>query len=271
ARNVGIDTAPGKYITLHDRPDYVEQDYFSELDRMDYEDKYLIVFSYGVLGASDDKVDKRFDAIEKEKDSKKRLELLLSNREIMQPWNKRFKRSIINRCHLRFIETLQIGEDFNFCLAYAMQCKTIDVNIKKIYMEDVTNTYSLSRKYRPKLDTQMKAVFQYASETIRSSSIKEEEKNIFLSIIDYLYIRNVFSCIAEEFKLSSSSSNYRKDSTKIKKTCEQFANPLSQTYCNIIHKMLRKLLQRKCYFIFYAVAYCVKGRNYKRYLGESSS
>lgn len=269
ARNVGLESAKGEYIVFLDSDDYMDRDYFFELDRMDDADSDLVVFAYRNHGDLTSGNNERYETIAQAESSEKRLESLLLGREIMPPWNKQFKRSIIEQNHLRFNETLQIGEDFNFCLAYAMQCQTISVSGKAIYIEDVTDAYSLSRKYRPHLDTQMQAVFHRVAATIQESDVGEVEKSRLLAITDYLYIKNIFSCISEEFKKNAPS--YKKDRTRVKRVCKQFSKPLSRSYCSAIHRVLRGLLNCKCYFVFYVASVLVKGRAYRKYMEESTS
>ena len=257
ARNTGLDAAQGTYITFVDSDDYVREDYFQVLDRCG--DCDLLVFCHHVLGADDSHLPVLFSNLQP-LGATQRLELLLSSRRIMSPWDKRFQRSVIEKYHLRFLEGMHIGEDFNFCMAYAVRCRDIQIESEQIICNDVTGENSLSRKYRPRLDLQMREVFTQIVQTIRNSLQPVNEKARLLAIADYLFVKNVFSCISEEFKQKRLS--YRTDSARIHEICNCFRYELSESRVNLIHRILRTALKWKFYYPFYLVSYWVKGRKY---------
>ncbi len=258
ARNAGLDAAQGTYITFVDSDDYVREDYFRILDQT--EDCDLLVFCHHVLGADDGHLPTLFSELETCKDQQ-RLELLLSSRRIMSPWDKRFRRSIIEVNHLRFLNGMHIGEDFNFCMAYAVECDEIRVEPEQIIYNDVTGEDSLSRKYRPLLDLQIINVFTHVADTITISDNSEKKKQKLLAIADYLFVKNVFSCISEEFK--QKKLRYLTDRKQIVEICNNFRQPISDQYVNVIHRMLRLALAWKLYYPFYLVSYWVRGRKYQ--------
>lgn len=257
ARNTGLDAAKGTYITFVDSDDYVREDYFQVLDQ--HNDCELLAFCHHVLGADDSHLLPLFSELQK-LSSPQRLELLLNSRRIMSPWDKRFQRRIIESHHLRFLDGLSVGEDFNFCMAYTVHCSDIQIESEQIICNDVTGENSLSRKYRPHLDLQMLDVFTHIGRTIRNSPQPDELKARLLAAADYLFIKNTFSCISEEFKQKKLS--FWKDRKQIADICNTFRQPLSDRRVNLIHRALRLALTWKLDYPFYLVSYWVKGRKY---------
>lgn len=259
ARNAGLAHANGTYITFVDSDDFVSGDYFKVLDEADGSD--LLVFAHENVGGLPLDETKLFSELQQMDAAEERLALLLASRKIMSPLNKRFKTDIIRNKGIRFLPNMHTGEDFNFCMAYSVCCKSIAISCEQIICVDISDQNSLSRKYRPELDKKLRIVFEQVADTIHGSPLEEQQKRQLLSITDYLYVKHVFSSISEEFK--KKRLRYPGDRRRIIEICEQFRQPISNVRCNIIHSTLRAALKWKLYFPFYWVSYVVKGRKYK--------
>ncbi|MDO4491764.1 MAG: glycosyltransferase [Lachnospiraceae bacterium] len=255
ARNAGINAAIGDYILFVDSDDYVSGNYFEQLDGFSNED--LCVFSIGILGTDDTDAD-RLNHFDSNSGFGNQLVSLITTRRILSPINKRFKKSIIEKNRIQFVSDFAIAEDFDFCMNYSVHCKSAAVCLEVLYQVDVSDQNSLSRKYRPYLTEQLKAVFLHIEELITASSMQPEDKQKILSAVDYLYARNVVACFAEESK--NGSASYFRMRKQYKEISSSFSNIIgeSERYINRIHKIARFMIRKKLTFAIYCIAYLIK-------------
>ena len=124
ARNIGLDYAKGEWVVFVDADDFVKEPYLTHL--LEHSQKQVdLVISYAEIHDGND--------IRKESYPSKLVDD--TNFESMfiendmhwhtSPWSKLYKRSIIEKHHLRFCEGMHIGEDAVFLYSYMLYSNKI--------------------------------------------------------------------------------------------------------------------------------------------------
>lgn len=130
ARNTGIDNASGNLITFIDSDDWVEDAYLQMIfDEIGYSD---ILFFGSVWHYEDGCIrSMSFKNSVYEKDIEQGMLALLKNNININylgfTWNKAFRKDIIDRYHIRFVERLSFSEDEVFTLDYCKHVKTLKI------------------------------------------------------------------------------------------------------------------------------------------------
>lgn len=266
ARNRGLSLAASEFISFVDSDDYVMPGYFEVLDRIGRRD--LLVFDRCHTGGSardDAPVFERLSAMTDPGDT---LELLMSSKKIMQPWNKCFRLELIRRHDIRFDESLRIGEDFAFCMAYAVRCGSIAVSREKAYCVDVSDGGSLSRRYRRDLAEQLCSVAEHVEHSIRTADLPQPLRERLLARLDELDSRNMLMSIAEAFKAAPfGTPGHRRRTAEV---CRLFRREFSCRRLGKQHAILRLLLRLRLHFVLYTLAWAVRGRHYGAARKEAS-
>ena len=211
-RNKGLDLSSGKYVTFIDSDDLVSPDYIKELKKVLKEDADIYI--YDVTRLKTGKNPKEYES---------RLKGLVDMKEYMTTnsdeflkanisywvWNKVFKKSIIEKCRLKFKNIY--GEDEDFCSNYMLNIDNLFFINKKLYYYIINetslsesksilyatpfttvtnNNYAIFDKYNGNFECLLKDVMTmfevgYAnSNDIKDRALLEKQKKIVISKIN---------------------------------------------------------------------------------------
>ena len=243
ARNAALDIAKGDYILFVDSDDYVESNYFDEIEKF-AERNSLIVFTAIQKKPNGDKkreiknLDNSYSIFEKTK-------YLISSRIINTVWSKIFDRGLIEKYNMRFGEKFVPAEDFAFSMQYLLLCENVLVINNSIYVYDERNLNSLSRGRKKNLINIYPLVFDAVYNDIINSKFSKEEKDELLLIWDKLHVDSFGTCVMEEIKYNNLSK--KGIINEIAVLCDKFYSGYKggYGYYDIIHFTMRLCIKHK--------------------------
>lgn len=236
ARNSGLNMAVGDYILFVDSDDYVTEDYFEKFEREDLPSGWLI-YTNCVLNSNGIQHQniKNLNANEPYFDT---LKYLLYSRVLNGSCTKKYSRTIIENCQLRF-EDMVPAEDFIFSLQYALHCKTIIVCDESVYVNDQRGDNSITRSRKYGLIDVYPKIFDRAFELVEHSKLTAKQKKQLYLILDKLHVDSFGTCVMEELKDTNTSA--MEIQKRIRVLCKKFYEqyPCKYGYKNFIHFCMR--------------------------------
>lgn len=139
ARNAGLDGATGEFVMFCDSDDWADPAWCACLME-NYQPEQLTVcdFYWDEVPALSHR---------EPTETVKKQDYLHQSKLMCGPWNKLFSRKVMEEHHIRFSETLSLGEDFVLCLTY-LGAISGDVRYvyRQLYHYDTSEEGSLSRR-----------------------------------------------------------------------------------------------------------------------------
>lgn len=132
ARNLGIQKANGDYISFVDSDDYVTTDYVKTL-LLETQSNKDVYFFKGIIVSKKIFLNKEHWIGELNQKTKEDVakNILLGKSNV--PWDKAYKREIIDNYNIRFKENISLGEDWIFSMDFIEKCESYRSIPKGLY------------------------------------------------------------------------------------------------------------------------------------------
>lgn len=138
ARNQALSMAEGEFIIFLDADDYLLNMWYETAMEGVHKNCDFVVYDF-VKKYEDGKEERVNYHLSNDRAE---FEALLLTSDLMNPcWSRIYRKSIIERNHVRFDEAVSIGEDFLFTLEYFQCCKSVSViHTPYLYKEEMCDS-----------------------------------------------------------------------------------------------------------------------------------
>ncbi len=195
ARNEALRRAEGEFIIFLDADDYLLKEWYEAALEGTWENCDFVVYDF-VKKYEDGKEDRVEYNLSGDRTA---FETLFLTSDLMNPcWSRIYRKSIIERNHVCFDETVSVGEDFLFTLEYFKCCKSISViHTPFLYKEERADSVMHGidvKKYMRDDSKVLAARMQYMEEYPNTKSYVKECYLLHFKAITNLLLQSVSCC-----------------------------------------------------------------------------
>lgn len=231
-RNFGLKYAKGKYVFFLDSDDYLEFDCIANMVEVAKNDK-LIVTGFNI----DDMMQGNVSIPQQYSGSYDNLHSYLLDfhkyfaTKFNFVWGKLYKRDVIEKHHLRFVDGLSLAEDVLFNIEYYRHCSEGVVQMAyNGYYYRQSDSSTLSKKYNPKIfdwkETTYRAVRDYLVE--HDAMTIENRTHLYSNILGNLFYSTNLLALQESESISVKRDLIsRYASTELAKETYKYAKQIS--------------------------------------------
>lgn len=261
ARNFGVDKSNGKYILFVDSDDSISSDFLEKIDNILDENDYDYIVFNKIFNKNNKTINKTRNGLKIAKDRDRTIYIvsrLIVNKTINSPYAKVYKKSIIKENDIRFIENINIAEDWNFNIIYSLNVKSIYVSGDYVYNVSLDNDNSLSRtKFSEEKREQIEIATRNTREAVSDSKLSDDNRKTITSTLNFEKISNVYSQAKIDYRNGLSRKqriiNTKNRCKEIKKEkiiipkymyCWLIALPVKLRMCTFINLFAEYLVNR---------------------------
>lgn len=240
ARNKGLNVAKGKYIVFVDSDDEVTENYLWNMMRID--ESVDIVIS-GVRNIVNMLTHHQLQ-YETKKITNLQTEDILnmsSDKSLNFIYAKRFKKSLIQKHHIQFNPTINLGEDTLFVAEYSLYSNTIqyisNVDYYYYYKYETVTLSSIDEKYVEKLDMVNEVIANTLEEKYYGIKDSVEWNNRCFSVYHYMIF----------FVLQNSQYTYREKNSMLSEILKRKKFKVYRKYLNVYMEDESWIIQKLIY------------------------
>ncbi len=150
ARNLGLNMATGEWIVFLDSDDELDSKHLENMLVVANDNVDAVFTGYVDLRQANRKDTHSY--LNQYYEGKEAIKKFLTQTDVlgyMIPWDKMFRRSLIEKHHIRFDEKLALSEDRLFCYQYLLHINAIATISSITYIHDASDMNSLSYRHYP--------------------------------------------------------------------------------------------------------------------------